>query len=137
MLRVAAPRHFLGRRARSTICLTWRQRVRSGWSRARKIQRAAANFFEYLAVLFIEAQLERGFAIGIERQEVVIIVGAAMQHAAAAIDGGIDQRVGDTGVLGLHVIRGLAETNIGVMTEDHGDGPRVLRTVQKVRQIRL
>ena len=88
-------------------------------------------------MLFIEAQLERGFAIGIERQEIVIIVGAAVQHAAAAIDGGVDQRAGNAGVLGLHVISGLAEINIGVMTEDHGDGPQVLRTVQKVRQIRL
>jgi len=83
-----------------------------------------ANVFQHLAVLFIETQLESLFAVGVEGQEVEIIVGAAMQHPATGINGGVDQRAGGTGVLGLHVILVGTDVNICVMTEDHGDGPR-------------
>ena len=75
-------------------------------------------------MLFVETQLESFFAVGVKGQEVEIIIGAAMQHAATGVNGGVDERAGGAGVFGLHVILVGADANICVMTEDHGDGPR-------------
>ncbi len=85
-------------------------------------------------MLLVETQLEGFFAVGIEGHEVEVIVGAAMQNAAAAVYGGINQGAGGAGVFCLHVVFGLAHTNICVMTENHGEGPRFMRTVQNFRQ---
>ena len=88
------------------------------------MERTGANFFEHLTVLFIEAQLESFFAVGVERQEVEIIIGAAMKHAAASVYGGVDERAGSAGIFGLHMILVGADANICVMTENHSDRPR-------------
>ena len=87
---------------------------------------ASANFFQHLTVLFIDAQLESFFAVGVEWQEVEIIIGAAMKHAAASVYGGVDERARGASVFGLHVILVGADANICVMTEDHGDGLRFM-----------
>jgi hypothetical protein len=54
------------------------------------MERTSANFFEHLTVLFIDAQLEGFFAVGIKGQEVEIIIGAAMKNAATGVNGGVD-----------------------------------------------
>src|SRR5271168_29979 len=88
--------------------------------RRHEMESAAADFFKDSAVLVVEAELECFFPVGVEREEIEIIVGAAVQHAAAAIDGSVDEGVGDAAVLGLHVKRGVTDDDIGVVAEHHG-----------------
>ncbi len=88
------------------------------------MERTSANFFQYLTVLFIDAQLEGFFAVGIKGQEVEIIIGAAMEHAAASVNGSVYQRAGIAGIFGLHMILMGADANICVMAKNHVDAPR-------------
>src|ERR1700733_4405798 len=81
-------------------------------------------------MLLIEAQFEGCFTIGIERQEVEIIIGPAVQHAAPAVNSSVNQAAGGAGVLGLHVVFGVSESNVAVVTENHDHGPRVTLAVQ-------
>ena len=54
-----------------------------------------------------------------ERQQIKIIIGAAVQNAAAAIDGGVDESIRGAAVLGLHVKDRLPHLYIRVMPEEH------------------
>src|ERR1700730_10670130 len=111
---------FLGCLRRNGTRWRWRGR-RRGW---RKAEHTGANFFQYLTMLFIETKLQSLFGVGVKGQEVEIIIGAAMQHPATSVNGGVDEGARGAGVFGLHVILVRADANICVMAEDHGDGPR-------------
>ena len=56
---------------------------------------------------------------GIERQQIKIVVGAAVQNAAAAINSSVNQRACGAAVLGLKVIDGFADFHVRVMPEEH------------------
>jgi hypothetical protein len=88
------------------------------------MQRAGTNVFEGGAMLLVQAEAQGLFAIRIERDEVVVVVGAAMQDATAEVDGGIDERGRDAAILGLHVKAGVADLHIRVVAEQHGIGFR-------------
>ena len=75
--------------------------------------------FDNGAVLFIDAQLQGLFAIGVQRQQVKIVVGAPMQDAPTKINRGINERVSDPAIFCLHVIRSVAGFYVGVVTEEH------------------
>jgi len=111
----------------------WRGRRRG----RRETEYAGANFFQRLTMLFIETKLESFFVLGIKRQEIEITIGAAMQHAAAGVNGGVDERAGRAGVFGLHVILVGADADICVMTKDHRDRPRCMtrQTQTRIRTI--
>ena len=70
-------------------------------------------------MLLVQTQTQRFFAVGIERNQIVIIVGAAMHHAAHIVNGGIDQRGGDAAILRLHVKSGLADLYVRIVTKHH------------------
>jgi hypothetical protein len=80
---------------------------------------AGTNFFRDHPVLLVNPLFKRLFANGIERQEIEIVVGAAVKNAAAAIHDGVDQSVRGAAVLGLKVIDRLADFDICVMPEEH------------------
>ena len=86
------------------------------------MKRAATDFFENGFVLVSEPQLQCFFAVGIERQEIKIIVGAAMQDSAAAVNRGVDEGIGDATVLGLDVKGEVTDFDIGVVAEQHVPG---------------
>ena len=90
-----------------------------GRRRRHKMQCAASNFFGYGAMLVVNTFSKHIFAFRVERQQIDVVICAAMQHAAAAIDGGVDQTVRGAAVFGLDVIERLAEFDIRVMPEKH------------------
>src|SRR5208337_5242733 len=68
-----------------------------------QIQSSIAHFFQDGAVLLIQAQFQGLLAIVIERQQVVVIIRAAVQHASAEVDRGVNQGEGFATVLCLDV----------------------------------
>ena len=70
-------------------------------------------------MLIIDAGLESVFSFGIERQQIEIIVGAAMQDTTLPVHGGIDGRVVDSAILGLHVNCFRAYAQVAVVPEQH------------------
>lgn len=102
----------------------------SFWScrrRRHKPQRATANLFADGAVLLGDALLQSFLSRGIERQQIEVVVCAAVKNAAAAIDSSVNQRTGGAAVLGLKVIDGFADFHIRVMPEEHIVWLRFLR----------
>jgi len=94
---------------------------RSGFVFLRQCQMegAGANVFDDVAMLLVEAQLQGLFAIGVQGEEVEIIVGTAVQHASAEINRGVNQGVGDATIFRLDVIGRAAYRHVGVVTEKH------------------
>ena len=94
---------------------------RSGDWRRRENQDAGAHFFEDHTVLRVEAELQGGFLVLVERQKVEVIVDEAMEDTATAVDGGFEKSVVDAAILGLHVIDGAVKIDVGIVAEDHRD----------------
>jgi len=69
--------------------------------------------------LIVEAEFEGVTGVVVERQEIEVVEGAAMQNPALAVDGGVDESVGFTAVFGLHVKSGIADFDIGVVAKNH------------------
>jgi hypothetical protein len=82
-------------------------------------KRAGLNLFDNGAVLFIDALPQGLFAIGIQRQQVKIVVGAPVQNAAAEVNSRINQGVSDPAILRLNVIGRVARFHVGIVTEKH------------------
>jgi hypothetical protein len=99
-----------GRSRRSNRLLIWRQRNR---------KRSRLNLFDDGVVLFIDAQPQGLFAIGIQRQQVKIVVGAPVQDAATEINCRINQCVSGPTIFRLYVIGGVACFHVGIVTEEH------------------
>jgi len=72
-----------------------------------------------LRLLFINAKLQRLLIVVVHREQVVIIIGTAMQHATLKINGGVYQGVSRAAIFGLHMQRVRSEFEIGVVPEDH------------------
>jgi hypothetical protein len=70
-------------------------------------------------MLIVQSYLQRLLAIGIQRQQVVIFIGAPVQHAAPAVHGGVDDRSGNAAIFGLHVEHGSVHRYVCVVTEQH------------------
>jgi hypothetical protein len=83
------------------------------------VQSATANLFGHGAMLVVDAFSKRILTFWIEGQQINVVIGAPMQDAAAAINGGVDQGVRGAAILGLHVIDGLVNLYVRVMPEEH------------------
>ena len=70
-------------------------------------------------VLIVQTQFQGLLAIIVQRQQIVIIVGSAMQDPAVEVNGGINQPMGCSTIFGLHVKRDIAEREISVVAEHH------------------
>ena len=92
------------------------------WSRRRsKNESAGAHFFEDRAVLRVEAKFQGGFLVRVERKQIEVVVDETMEHAATAIDGGLEKSIVRAAIFGLHVIDGAVEVDVGIVAEDHRD----------------
>ena len=102
------------------IGVSW-SRNRGGGSRLRycQLEFATADGFQNCAVLFINAKLQRLLGVIGQREEVVVIIRAAMEHAALVVDGGINQGVSCAAIFGLHMKCVRSEFEIGIMPENH------------------
>jgi hypothetical protein len=87
--------------------------------RRNEVQCAAANIFGHGAMLIVNAFSERFFACRVQRKQINIVICAAMQNAAAAIDRSIDQSVRCASIFGLDVIDRLSHFHIRVMPKEH------------------
>jgi hypothetical protein len=65
------------------------------------MQCSRAQFFDDGAMLLIEPEFQCLFAVGVKREEVKIVIGPAVQDAAAEIDGGVNEGIGRPAVFGL------------------------------------
>jgi len=107
-----------------------------GWRlRGDQVKCPGADVFEGGAVLLVQAQAQSFFAVGIEGNQVVIVIGATVHDAAAVIDGGVDESGGDAAILRLHVKGGVADFDIGVVAEQHNLCFRRTRRVRKLKNI--
>ena len=70
-------------------------------------------------MLFVETNFERSLFFCVEREQIVILIRATVEHAAAAMHGGIERGGVDSTVFRLHVKDGAIECDVGVMTEKH------------------
>ena len=87
--------------------------------RRRKVQSTGAHLFQDGAVLVVEANLEGVKAVFIEREEVLIIRGAAVHDATATIHGGVKDKVSFAAVLGLDVVGDTVEGDVRIVSEEH------------------
>src|SRR6267143_3930051 len=83
------------------------------------MQRAGSKLLEDGAVLLVETHLQGLLTSRVQREQVEVIVRAAMQHASAAIHDGIDERVGGAAVFRLDVKRRVARFDVRIVTEEH------------------
>ena len=83
------------------------------------MQGTSADIFHCDAVLFVQAELQCFFGVWSEWQQIEIIISAAMQHAAAAINGGVDQSAGGSAIFRLHVIGIFTHADVGIVPEEH------------------
>src|SRR5208282_413527 len=83
------------------------------------MQCAAANLFGHTAVLVVDSFSDERFTFRIKRQQINIIVCAAMQNAAATIDRRVDQGIRGPAVLGLYVVDRLSHFYVRVMPKEH------------------
>lgn len=95
----------------------WLGRRWCGWMR--KKQRTGANIIDRRAMLLIQTQLQSFLGVWSEWQQIEIIISAAMQHAAAAINGGVDQSAGGSAIFRLHVIGIFTHADVGIVPEEH------------------
>jgi len=95
------------------------------------MQRSRAEFFDDRAMLLIEPKLQSLFAVGVDREEIEIVVGSAVQDAAVEINGGVNESVGGAAILRLDVVGRLARFHVGVMTEQHGFARFASRLVRR------
>ena len=70
-------------------------------------------------MLFVEPRFERLLFFFIERQQIVILIRAPVQHASPAMHGGIESGGVRAAIFGLNVEDRAIECDIGVMTEKH------------------
>jgi NADH-quinone oxidoreductase subunit A len=70
-------------------------------------------------MLLVHAQFESAFAIRVERKQVKIIVGAAVQDVAAEINGRINKSVNRAAFFRLDVEGGVGDRHVRVVTELH------------------
>src|SRR5580700_6317198 len=70
-------------------------------------------------MLVVNSLSKEILACAIEWQKIDVVIGAAMQDAASAIDGRVDQGVGGAAVLGLNVINRIPHLHVRVMPEEH------------------
>ena len=83
------------------------------------MERTGAHLFQDGTVLVVEANLESVQAVFIEREEVLIIRGAAVHDATAAIHGGVKDGVSFAAVLGLDVVGDAVERDVRIVSEEH------------------
>jgi anthranilate/para-aminobenzoate synthase component II len=74
-------------------------------------------------MLIVYSQLQLLLTVCVQRQQIEITFGAPVQHAAAAIHGGIDECVSDSAILGLNVDQLSPHRDIGIVTKQHADVP--------------
>jgi hypothetical protein len=67
------------------------------------LQLAAADRFEYGAVLFVDAKFQRLLIVFIQREKIMVIIRAAMEDAALEVNGSINQGVHCAAIFGLHM----------------------------------
>ena len=70
-------------------------------------------------MLPVDPRLQRLLFFCIQRKQVVILIRAPVQHAAAAMHGGIDGGGVHSTIFGLNVEDRAIECDVGVMTEKH------------------
>src|SRR5579862_4650649 len=70
-------------------------------------------------MLLVEPCLKRLLFFFIERQQIVILIRAPVEHASAAVHGGVERGRVHAAIFGLHVKDGAIECDVGVMTEKH------------------
>src|SRR5579863_3839162 len=70
-------------------------------------------------MLLVEPCLKRLLFFFIERQQIVILVRAPVEHAAAAVHGGVERGRVHAAIFRLHMKDGAIECDVGVMTEKH------------------
>jgi hypothetical protein len=109
----AGPRFESGALGGAGVAFGWL----GGWRR--KLESSGAHFVDNCAVLRVETKTEGVLAFGVERKEIGIGVRATVHHTAAAMDGGIDQRVVRAAVLGLNVVGDAAQAEVRVVTKEH------------------
>src|SRR2546425_9910814 len=87
--------------------------------RRRQLQCSRANLLDDAAVLRLHALAQNCFVLGREGGQVVVTVGAPVDHLAMAIHGRINERMVRAAVFGLDVITGLVIRDVAVVTECH------------------
>ena len=69
-------------------------------------------------MLVVQARFQNGFFAGIKRQQILVVVGAAMQHAPFPVDSRVNHGARNAAILGLYMDRVRAESDIAVVAED-------------------
>ena len=73
-------------------------------------------------MLLVNSSFENSFPAGVERQQVPVVVRAAMQDAPLPVHRRVNQGARDAAILGLYVDRLCADGDVAVVAEDQGPG---------------
>lgn len=89
-----------------------------------EIQLSFSNFGNDAAVLVVQTKFQRTFMGRVQREQIKIVVGEAVQHTPVEINGGINERVRGATIFGLDVIGNFANRHIRVMANEHRSSVR-------------
>lgn len=83
------------------------------------MQRSGAEFFHDGAMLRIHAEFQGMLAFGIQRKQIVVVIGAAVQNSPLKIYSGINQGMSSAAIFCLHVAGNAGDRHVRVVPEKH------------------